>query len=240
MHYSIAGLFLIILNTEQSLWRNNLLQALSNFINEQKINNATAVGHSWGTMIAIQLAARRPDVIHRVITVDGSIESDSWAPKTKQERLTQANNIITNWEEKLKDAEQWRQFNMVGLPQQDSIDRRYAEGALLLHGSFMATSRNALLQYWRENVLIDLTSDLKKVKVPILDIQCFTGQAQDQQKETYLKTLQDIGNPGNVKMIFFYDTRHFVMFHRPLKLENRINDFIKGKPVQDFIPSEGR
>ena len=52
----------------------------------------------------------------------------------------------------------------------------------------MATDRKAMLQYWRENLLIDLTSDLQKLTIPVLDIQSFSGKDQKNQKEQYLET----------------------------------------------------
>ena len=93
-----------------------------------------------------------------------------------------------------------------------------------------------MLQYWRENLLVDLTAHLQNIEVPILDIQSFTGKNQQQQKEQYLTTLAESNAPNNVQYVIMYDTKHFIMYHRPVKLDCIINDFIQDKALVHFAP----
>lgn len=72
--------------------------------------------------------------------------------------------------------------------------------------------------------------------MPILDIQSFTGENQQKQKEQYLTTLSESNAPTNVQYAIMYDTKHFIMYHRPLKMDCIINDFIQGKELFDFAP----
>ena len=218
-------------------WRDYAVQALSNFIDEKRLEKVTLVGHSFGTMVALQMAVRRNDkVVKALVNVDGPIESDSWTPSEKKEQLRQANVVSTSIADGFTTADGWAKFNVVGLPSGDSVPREAAMRAIKIHGSFMATPKHVLIQYWRENPLIDLTADLRKLKIPILDIQSFTGEDQEKQKSDYLNFMKKIKSPKNVKSIFFFDTRHYVMFQRPTELENTISDFVNGKKVSDFVP----
>ncbi|MCB9297695.1 MAG: alpha/beta hydrolase [Lewinellaceae bacterium] len=211
-------------------------------IDQYGLQEITAVGHSWGSMVAVQLAAKRPDVIKRLINVDGSIESTSWTPDDQEERLAQAGQVIQDWEPKLRNAEEWSKFNgaAVGLTlgNKDSVSTETMLTRIKLLSGFMATDREAMLQYWRENPLIDLTADLQKLSIPVLDIQSFTGADQKGQKEQYLETLRAAGAPAGVKAVFMYDTKHFIMYHRPAELDCLIESFIAGKEVVDFAPAE--
>lgn len=228
------------LNTEGAPWRNHILQGLSNLLDQYDLKEVTLIGHSWGTMVAIQFAAKRPDVIKRVIAVDGTIESTSWVPKAKKEQLAKATEVIDNWSEKLSNAEAWSQFNGASVGntygKTDSVTTERMLSRIKLIASFMATDRTAMLQYWRENLLIDLTASLQQIKAPILDIQSFRGKEQLQQKANYLETLALAKAPANVHPLFMYDTKHFIMYHRPLILDRIINNFINEQTISDFAP----
>ncbi len=227
-------------NTRETPWRNHALEGLSELIDEYALDDLTVIGHSWGTMLAVQLASMRKDAISRVVSVDGSIESTSWQPPSEAERLAQADQIIEDYEAKLSNAEEWSKFNGasmgLALGNKDSITTETMNYRIKLLTSFMATNRKEMMQYWRENMLVDLTARLQDISVPILDIQSFTGGDQDIQKAQYLATLQEALAPSNVKLLVMYDTKHFIMYHRPLKLDCIIQDFILGKELVDFAP----
>lgn len=229
------------MNTAGTPWRENALAGLSELIDEYDLKEVTVIGHSWGCMLAVNLAAKRKDVIKNVISVDGTIESTSWVPTSQKERLVKADQVIQDWGSKLSSAEEWSKFNGASVGnvygKKDSVrtDRMLIRIKLL--SSFMATDRTAMLQYWRENMLVDLTADLHQISAPILDIQSFAGKDQKKQKEQHLKTLALAKAPSNVKTVIMYDTKHFIMYHRPQALDCLIADFILGNPLSDFAPA---
>ena len=228
-------------NMAGSPWRDNVMTGLSALIDEYKLKQVIVVGHSWGTMVAIQLAALRKDVVTKVIALDGSIESTSWTPSSNEEKLEQANAVVRKYGTKLKNAEEWSKFNGAGVGntygRTDSVTTEAMLYKIKLIAGFMATDRAAMIQYWRENLLIDLTFYLHQISVPILDIQSFTGKDQKNQKEQHLNVLKLAEAPANVHSLFMYDTKHFIMYHRPLQLDCIIEDFLSDKPLVDFAPA---
>ena len=100
----------------------------------------------------------------------------------------------------------------------------------------MATPKEVVLQYWRENPLIDLTADLHQLKIPILDIKALRGDDQEEQRKQHLKDLATAEAPSHVRTVFLYDTRHFVMYHRPEVFDRLLTDSIAGRKVNDFMP----
>lgn len=226
-------------NTEGTPFRDYILAGLSELIEEQKMENVVIVGHSWGTMVGIQAAAQNNKKVIKVISVDGTIESTSWVPDNKEEQLAQANSVIETYGPQLAEADAWAKFNGLGsLAKKETFTREEVLQQLKLKGSFMATDRSTMLQNWRENMLTNLTAALHKIAVPILDIQSFSGSKQSDQKASHLSDLQSAGAPENVQNVFMYDTKHFIMYHRPEALDCMILDFIYGKPVGDFAPEE--
>lgn len=224
--------------TDSTPWRDNLLNAISQFIDEHKLKDITVVGHSWGTMIGVQIANRRQDVVKRLIAVDGSIESTTWLPREREKRMAQARQVVESYSKKFESAEEWEKFNSVGIPPGDSVPRESVAQLIRTHGSFMATSKDALLEYWRENMLADITSSVKNLQIPILDIKCLRGTDQEGQRKRHLEGLRQVGVPTHTRTIFFYNTTHFVMFHRPQEFDQIITDFIAGKEVKDFVPAQ--
>lgn len=228
------------LNSGETPWRDNVIAGLSELIDQYNLKDVVVVGHSWGSMVATQLAAVRKDVVQRLISVDGKIESTISTPDTKAERLAKAESVIKNWEPKLKNAEGWSKFNgaVVGSTygKTDSVTTERMLTKIKLIASFMASDQDAVLQYWRENPLIDLTAYLHQIKGPVLAIQSFTGSDQSDQKEQYLEILKAANAPSNIHPVFMYDTKHFIMYHRPLQFDCMVENFILGKTVVDFAP----
>ena len=228
------------LNTEGTPWRDNVLEGLSELIDQYNLKEIVVAGHSWGTMIAIQLAAKRKDVITKVISVDGTIESTTWTPITKAERLIKADGVIQTWGVKLNNAEGWSKFNGASVgnvnEKEDSVSSERMNTRIKLISSFMATDRTAMLQYWRENMLIDLTANLHQISAPVLDIQSFAGKDQKKNKQQHLDDLKIAEAAENVQSVFMYDTKHFIMYHRPIALDCMFENFIFGKKILDFAP----
>ncbi len=98
------------LNTDGTPWRDNALEALSRLIDREGLEDIILIGQSWGSMIAVQLSARWPNRVAKLINVDGSLVSQG-VLDSSQARLQAASDTITEWSAKLSDPEQWRTFN---------------------------------------------------------------------------------------------------------------------------------
>ncbi len=219
---------------EDAIWRNHLMQSISTFIDEKGIKEATVVGHSWGTQLAIQIAAIRNDIFKKVIAVDGGIESTSMIPTDEKERIRQIKEIEEYGQSLAADPEAWRKFNKATYQyNKDTLLKNDVEWALKLHGSFMATSKVALIQYWRENLIVDLDSYLHELKIPVLNIQSFVGKNQEEQKERHYAELREVGNPTNVTTVILFDTYHFIMQHRPEILDHCTWAFVKNLELKE-------
>lgn len=220
-------------NTPGAPWRENALEQLSSLMAREEMREVVLMTHSFGTMVGVQLAARHPDRFSRMINLDGSLtypDGTTW-----QERLADARKVVEAQSLALADAERWRRFNggqpdtSMPLASEPVMPRHRA---ILYHGMFMATDRTSLIQYWRENPLIDLNAELRKLRLPILDIQAMRGGDYEEQKHAHLDTLKKAGSPDTVQTIFLEDTSHFVMEHRPQLLDRIVADFVAGRKVE--------
>ncbi len=216
-------------------WHDNAVMALSKFIDEHQLKDLTVVGHSWGTMMSVEIAAKRADVVRRLVVLDGAIENTTWSPKTPAERFEQANQAITNARQTYQSPDRWQSFNTpFALPAGETVSRDLARQALRMHGSFLMTPKEVVFAYWRENILLDLTAATKRLRIPILDIKCLRDpqpnaaqpKTQAEQKAQHLANLQQAGIANAVKTLFFHDTPHFLMFFKAAELDKTIADFL--------------
>ena len=213
-------------NTGATPYRDNALASLGRLIDSMQLKRVVVVGHSWGAMLAIQLAARRPDAVARVVNVDGFVESDSWTPRDSSARRIAADGVMQTYGASLDSADAWARFNWPGLPRDSLIERARAVNAMKLYGSFMATSRRVLLQYWRENLLIDLTAVTRSLRVPVLTVKALQGADQDKQRAAHDSVQRAVGVSGRVRTTYLLDTGHYVMHERPRELLAIIQEFV--------------
>ena len=207
-------------------WRRNLLNELSAFLDQHRIRRAVILGHSWGSMVAVQLAAIRPDIARGVVAVDGALESTTWLPSDSSARVSSAASLRQGNLPLEASAEAWSQFNRFQLPPDSLLPRRTVRDLMLLHGAFTATSRDVLFGYWRENFLIDITSLTRAIAVPVLDVKClWPGLDADSVRAAHRAALEQAGIAKAVTTLFMPNTVHHVMLHRPAELAAILADF---------------
>lgn len=211
-------------------WRDNAISGLERLWREEELGAAAIVAHSWGTSIAVEFAARHPELVTHLVNLDGLL----FKPLDKEalshdERLAQANSIVSTYTAKFADAEEWRVFNRSSLPD--------AERRALHHGMFMATNRGALLQYWRENAIVRLNDFLRRVECPILDLYTLPGpKDRDQARAEHRRAdLESLGVGERVQAVTWFGTGHFVHELRPLAVDRALQAFLAGEPVHDEL-----
>jgi len=163
-------------NGDGTPWRRNALAGLEALFREEKIEKAALVGHSWGTSLAVEFAVRHSDRVTHIINLDGFLYKSAEAEQlTESERRSKADAIVAEYTAKLAPADAWAQFCKSSIP---DVERR-----VLHHGMFMATDRSAMLQYWRENIIVRLNDMLRNTVCPILDVHTVSKSAAAGHKE---------------------------------------------------------
>lgn len=224
---------------DSAVWRENALAALSRLLDQERLHDVTVVGHSFGATFALELAARRSDVITRLVNVDGALTSDrGWFPERAEERIIKAREIAERQSRLFADPDYWLRFNAT--TQLCSRDR-----ALLYHGMFASTDRRVVVQYWRENVLRDLNPSLRRLRIPVLDLHAIGARVAnvDSARTAYLTMMKTNGAPATARTVFLHRTSHFVHEHRPVLFDSLIAEFVtaRGNPSgpSDVIPAPG-
>ncbi len=209
-------------NTSDPLWHQNAVAALERLIEERKITDLVIVGHSFGGVLGTALAARLGDRVSGMIFIDAWPTSDrSWFSDSEEERVTLAFRVTTDQAHLLTDFDAWQSFNAVS--SQLPIDRRLA-----YHGWFMATSPEVVIQYWRENHLIDLNPLLTSIKAPMLDLKALpTGRDSAAYALDRRHHWQENCPTCEVNTILLRETGHFIHETAPLDVDRFIEAFLR-------------
>lgn len=216
-----------------TLWHDNAAAALIALLEDEGVSRAVVVGSSFGSTIGLLLAHRRPDLVAGLVNIDGfPTNGPEVAEQNLGERLEQARQIMHQYAEPLVQPDRWQRFNT------PSIIAR-PERKLLYHGWFMATDREAMIQYWWENMLEDRNPWLRELEGPYLDIRALRpwDEQPEETRRQAEETMAQIGTPSGYQRVFLYETPHFVMEERPELLDRLIADFVAGRPLQDFRPN---
>ncbi len=219
------------MNGPEPVWQNHAVNSLSDLIDREGLEDVVVIGHSFGSRIGLLLSSKRSEKVRAFINLDGRLNSDrSWFPDDPEARQSAADDIVVQNLETFRDPEQWRLFN--------SSSRANPARRALYHGMFMATPHPVLLQYWRENVILDVNPALASLTVPTLDVKAISINVVDPEaaRSTYLNTLERNDAPASVHTVFLPETSHFVMEQRPLLIDQMIDDFIGGESVIDLVP----
>lgn len=220
--------------TGEPLWQNHVIAALELLMEQEKLKNVTAIGSSFGSTIALKIAAQRPNVINGLINLDGSfitsIQTDTSSMGARREY---ARKIMLQWGFPYTTPDRWQQWNSAAILARP-------ERRMLYHGWFMATDPENMMQYWRENLLESRNKDFSSLKIPVLDVQAIRpwDDTPEETRKSTEESIAKVGTPDNYQLIFLYDTPHFIMEERPELLDRIITDFISGKKLEDFKPDQ--
>lgn len=213
-------------------WVENAEKAILAYIDEKKIGKPVIVGHSQGGHLAQKIALEHPDKVRAVISIDGypalAMDDPEHDQITREQRLELIRDYIAPTFEKGNLVTMQQQF----LPSMVTNANRAAELATIVGKNDEAV----LERYTLEFAASDLTPMMGKNTTPILITAAIPdaavvaeAAALDPMRNLWKKL---IGKAPNYTLVFFENTRQFVMDDAPQALDAAIANFLNGKPVE--------
>ena len=220
--------------SDQPVWHRNAVAALKLFIEEHDIQDAIVVSHSWGSVISAELLAEDPSFAKGWIILDTHVPFDS---KEQTAGYRDKLNLVAKWREEsmepYRGPDQWAQFNKPAayIPHERQI---------LYHGMFMATPRDVVFQYWRENGLVNINDAFARIKIPVLEVKSIPPQQEDVEagKKRYLARYETAPHPESFKTVFVEKSGHHIIEQRPMIIDEIVERFVKGGDIFDYSPDE--
>ena len=196
---------------------------LAAYVREQKLERAVVVGHSLGGFLAISLGAHEPDLVGRVIAVDGvpflpALFNPAATPETAGAGFLPMRKQIESMTDE-QWAAQGRQ-NLVTMA-------RSAEDVARVVAASSASDRKTVAAAMYELMTTDLRPQLAKIKAPLLLIGA--GGLLPESVQPALKAAYEaqVANVPNKTVVMHPKSRHFVMYDEPAFLFATIDEFLK-------------
>lgn len=219
----------------KTAWTRSSLQALERLLEEEKPRQVTIVAHwALATQIALRLALDHPDQVESVILASGVLKSyyessPQMLDWTLEQRARFAEGMGQQWF-KTVTRETWDDNNFMSYDYAVNPRR-----GLVLWRKAQAPTLPVWIRYLLEFYSLDLTPELKNLKVPTLVVQPgFDDPAYYvEPKMNYMRNLchdswrgvAELGAP--IEFTTVPQSRLFLQYDRPEELDRVVRDFLK-------------
>lgn len=203
--------------------------SLRELIETRKLVRPVLIGHSLGGTMAMDYAARHPDAVRGVVSIDGLPllpGTEDWNPAQRTPVATStAARMIAGTPQMFAMQQQMymRGMGVVDMARADELAK------LMARSDPAAVSR-----YMGEALALDLRPALPAIKAPVLVISPYFQLDAEQLKMTeaaktaYYQALMN--GTQNVRVVSVSPARHFAMFDQPEKVTAAIREYLKGLP----------
>lgn len=193
--------------------------AIANYIRQRKLEKPVVVGHSLGGFLALSVAAANPDLVGKLVIVDGlpAPGAEENPDITVEQLKTMADRVAASYAK--TDAAARRQIiaTMAKSPEQVEVIAAWDEK------SDRATAVKAV----RETVLGDVRADLAKVVAPALVLASWVGQGPSADRESMERSFRSqFTHMKNWQLEIAPTSRHFIMYDEPDWMFEKMDKFL--------------
>ncbi len=214
-----------------SPWSTAAAGAIVEYIKENKLDRPVLVGHSLGGHLACRIAAENPGLLQSAVSVDGMPAFPIAGPGvnlTAEQREDMAGRIFQSMsstpDERWPDQQRAFFMQMVGDP---------VRGEELVALS-LKTPKAVNCRYMAELLASDVTAETKASDTPVLLLAAVPppgtpGLTPDAVKGWWTPF---VDQAKGVQLVFFEETRHFIMDDAPAEFDRAIEQWVVGQPVE--------
>jgi pimeloyl-ACP methyl ester carboxylesterase len=182
------------------------------------------IGHSLGGLLALMLADKHPNDVRKLVIVDSLpfaaviYNSAATVETTKGPADAMRENLITKPDDRFSAMEAVTIAGMVKDP----------DARKVVLNDTVTSDRTVFANTMYEALLTDLRGDLATIKTPALMLYPYDSTLDgpspavtDAQYASAYKAMP------NVKLMRIDDSRHFIMYDQPAKLDEALEPFLK-------------
>jgi pimeloyl-ACP methyl ester carboxylesterase len=196
--------------------------ALVAYVRDGGIEKPVLVGHSLGGFLALWIAAEVPDLVGGVVSVDGVPYFPALVhPDADPESYRAKADALRTVMEALSPAAHAAQTRAVLRGMVSDEDERERMAA-----TCAKSDPPTVAQAFYELMTIDLRTDVKKIRVPVLlvgALKAVPEPLRDEARENYRRQVAAI---PHVEVVFAPDSLHFVQLDQPAWLHEALDRFL--------------
>lgn len=214
-------------------WLNNAVAAVAQLIENDSIKDPVVIGHSLGGQIAMRLAIERPELVGKVVTVDGmpavplKYETGINAGTDRAELVE---NAYEPWLRAMSTEDWTTKFDSAVDNLVDTTMHRAQ-----LRRMFDSTQREPSVRYLVEALKTDITPEVAQIKAPLLAIAAIEDcpEAPAAFDESICAVWHEqLKLAPDAQIVFFEHAKHFFFLTQTGAFDNAIARFVEGLPVE--------
>lgn len=215
---------------QNTLWLDEAVEGLAKYVKEKDLKSPVIVGHSLGGLVALRLGQEHPEAAGKVVTIDGFPALPLQGDMSAEERVQLINGQIVAQYKSATDQD-WAGFREAMFSSMVTDQSRVPAMAEMA----AKTSRETGIEYLLELLRSDTRADMGKMGMPVLAMAAI-GESNPRVSDSEVRAEWDRQMKGAPKaeIVFFEDTRHFIMADRPMEFDRSIEEFVTGKPVEGY------
>ncbi len=200
-----------------------VVEDLHAYITAQAMHPAV-VGHSMGGLLALMLADKYPADVRKMVIVDTlPFYALLYAPTATVEMMKPQAETIRKQVIATPD-DQFAAMQQLVVPQLVANK----EGQKLVEAADAASDRTMFANAMAEDLTTDLRTDVATIKTPALVVFAVDASAKQPDPAQYEALVRSTYKPmPNVTLVKIEDSKHFIMYDQPAKMDAAIEGFLK-------------
>ena len=181
------------------------------------------MGHSLGGLLALMLADKHPGDVSKLVIVDSlPFYGLVFVPDATVESMKPQADVVRDQMLAMPDDQFATMMPlMVGSMVKDK------EGQKAVAAGSIASDRKVFVKAMYEDLQTDIRGDVASIKVPTLLLYPYDATVNKDEK-AWDALYQTAYKPmPNVKLVRVDDSRHFIMFDQPAKMDAAVEGFLK-------------
>jgi pimeloyl-ACP methyl ester carboxylesterase len=199
---------------------------LLTYIKQQRLQQPIVIGHSLGGFLAFALASQEPTLIGPIVAVDGL---PYLAPVFTRDANTQVGQMQTQAQQLQQYYQQATAEQFQAMIQQGLFIQATAKADTdTVLAMAMASDRTTVGQAMYELLTTDLRSEVQKIQQPVLLLGA-GGALPSAAMRPAVEALyqQQIATVPKARLVFNWQSRHFMMLDSPEWMLNEIKKFLQ-------------
>lgn len=202
-------------------------EELASYIKENKLVKPVIVGHSLGAFVALWLASSYPEIVGKIICVDGvpflpAMQSPDATSRSANAMALKMKKYMSN-----PDTNSVKANQKMYLPTMISDTNKIKTVLAWVVASDQPTIGEVMYEMYS----IDLRKEIKNIKTPVLELGTWIAYKDyGASHESAIARLKSQFKELPSTKIFVSDnSRHFIMYDDPQWLYKKMDDFLKAK-----------
>ena len=200
-------------------------EGIAAYIRKNKMERPVIIGHSLGGFLALDVAAKYPELPGRIVSLDGypffaGTSNPETTPAQAKEFSAQMRTYMDT-----QTQDMYERFVKSGMATRTMVEKESDFERIVSWG--LATDRTAVADALAELMLADLREQIAKIKCPVLVLASYIGFTNATRASVEANLKRQFAKVADVVIQITDTAHHFIMWDDPDWMFDQMDRFLK-------------